>query len=280
MAKFIIRAGKIGITCLLLLVMLIIGYFSAKVFVLAEDSTLSVDALSEAITISGYSVDPNVSSTDSLDIADYCFRTGNDYQARVLYEQIVGSNTSEDVSLKAHKGIVLLDEKITDPNYVRYTVADIKSEYSNNENMPDVICEIAEYYRAQALKIKNKTETQLADTLIAQAIPLLEESIANIDDAQKPDTYLRLAESYSRLGDYQQSLEYYEELVDKYPDYEKVWHVYFLMGRCYEKLASSGDITYAQAIEQISPIYTYLIQEYPDCKAAKAANNWLAFNVQ
>jgi tetratricopeptide (TPR) repeat protein len=276
MSKHILRAGKAGLAGLLALVFFSVVIYSAKQLIYAnEDFADSYIILSEEVTQS----DPNLFG-DDLSMAYYSLNRGNRDDARMLFSHVLCGNPGRAASLMAYKELVVMDGSVSDPNYTPLTVDDLKRNFAGNPDLPVAVYDIACQYHRQALKMNPESQKVSSDALLEQSVRLLEESILNTTESQRLDTYIMLAESYSRLGDYQSALLYYDRLLEEYPAYEQDWHVYFMMGRCLEKLAGSGAVTYTQACEQITDLYLYIVQHYPECKAAKAANNWLAVNAQ
>ncbi len=51
-----------------------------------------------------------------------------------------------------------------------------------------------------------------------------------------------------------------------------------MIGRNYENLIKQGLLSEAEAKPLIRTAYTELLQEYPNCKAVTAAQNWLNRN--
>ena len=272
MPRKVLRAGKVGFTFLFVLIVLSAILYSSKHLAHAEEVvSKTYVGLSEVVSAS----DPNT-LTDNLSKAYSCFNSGKYNESTDLFNQVLNNKSNNAKSLSAYAGLVMLDsESSSDPNFSGLSVTDLKAEFAGDLNLPCAVYDVAKYCYNKGLKTKNQSKSV---ALIKESLPLLEESLSNAKESQQPETYLMIAESYSRLGDHNQALVYYQELLNGYPDYENDWHVYFMMAGCYEKLARSGLITYDQADEQIASIYTYIVQQYPDCKAAPAANNWLALN--
>ena len=291
MAKVIWRAGKIGITVLLAILVIGVVLYSARRFAFAEGeliqpSAASLDIMSDAIWASGYTDDPNAiplgdTPSDFLILADHCFKNGKHAHARQLYQEVLSISSDDAVALSAYKGMIMLNsEIIPDPNIVPITVSDLKTDFASHTDLPGAIFDIAKHCHNKALKMGPRSQRAVSDALLQQAVPLLKESITNIPEDQKPKAYMMLAESYERLGNHSQALAYYQKLLEKRPDYKYAWHVYYLMGRCYQQLAKTGVINDWQANDEIYQLYAYLLQEYPDCKAANAVSKWFERNAQ
>ncbi len=87
--------------------------------------------------------------------------------------------------------------------------------------------------------------------------------------------YYYWATCYRELGEYEQAIEQYGNLVDSYPDYDMAWDAQFRIGYYYQQLKDTGAINKSVADEKTQAAYEKVLGKYPDCPAAKAAGNWL-----
>ena len=70
------------------------------------------------------------------------------------------------------------------------------------------------------------------------------------------------------LGDYAKTLEYYQKVVDEWPNYQYAWSAQCLIGECYEKLRDSGVLSESEANPKIEQAYMAVIERYPTCSLA------------
>jgi tetratricopeptide (TPR) repeat protein len=73
------------------------------------------------------------------------------------------------------------------------------------------------------------------------------------------------------LGQYQKGIDYYQQIVDSWPDYKYAWHAQFFVGMYYEKLRDSGDLPPSEADPKIEQAYKAVIEKYPDCSSVRHA---------
>ena len=66
------------------------------------------------------------------------------------------------------------------------------------------------------------------------------------------------------LRDYAKTLEYYQKVVDEWPNYEYAWSAQSLIGQCYEKLRDSGVLSESEANPKIEEAYKAVIERYLD----------------
>jgi TolA-binding protein len=100
---------------------------------------------------------------------------------------------------------------------------------------------------------------------------------------QLPETHYITAEAcyflgvcYERLGQLEEAIEFYQKVVDKWPDFKYAWNALFLVGLNYEKLKNLGLIPEAKADAKTKVAYERLLKDYPTCTAANIARQWLS----
>ena len=87
-----------------------------------------------------------------------------------------------------------------------------------------------------------------------------------------PRIYYGSAVVYSQeLGQYAEGIEYYQHIVDNWPEYEFAWHAQYFVGMCYERLLRGGGIEESQANPLIEQAYTAVVENYADSKSAPHA---------
>jgi tetratricopeptide (TPR) repeat protein len=90
-----------------------------------------------------------------------------------------------------------------------------------------------------------------------------------------PRAYHLAGESYRQLGQPEKTLECYQKVCESWPDYERVWHLQFMLARLCRDSVKSGGITEQEADPKIRAALSTVVQKYPDCPAMKAASSWL-----
>ncbi len=93
---------------------------------------------------------------------------------------------------------------------------------------------------------------------------------------QAPQACCYIGDCYNRIGDYANSITYYQKSVDGYPGYRSNWHALFMIGRNYETMLKASLIPIDEANSKIKAVYQQLIEKYPAAPAAKPAQKWLS----
>ncbi len=78
-----------------------------------------------------------------------------------------------------------------------------------------------------------------------------------------------------RLREYQQGVNYFQTVVQNWPDYQHAWLAQYQVVRCYEKLESEGRVPTAVAAAEICRACEKLITDYPDCHEVHEARRLL-----
>jgi len=84
-----------------------------------------------------------------------------------------------------------------------------------------------------------------------------------------------VAECHRKLSQEQQAIEYYQTVVNNWPDYQYAWHCQYMIGRIYKDLKNSNTIPESDADLIIKDTFERLVENYPDCPPARSASIWL-----
>ncbi len=114
-----------------------------------------------------------------------------------------------------------------------------------------------------------------------EAKAALDKLIADFSDhPDLPDTLYEIAQKYEWSDRYEESKSIYQQIIQNCPDSSLAWHAQFLVGRINQDLAKAGVISQADADAKTKAAYQQLLEKYPNCKAAKAAQRWLNRNAK
>jgi len=76
---------------------------------------------------------------------------------------------------------------------------------------------------------------------------------------------------YRRIGEYEKALNYYQQVVDNWPDYQYAWSAQCLVGSCYKRLRDLGKLPESVANPKIEQAYKAVLEKYPDSESAPSA---------
>jgi tetratricopeptide (TPR) repeat protein len=148
------------------------------------------------------------------------------------------------------------------------------ADFNDQPELAAAIFQVGEKYYNKALSYKkNKLEPEMKENF-EKTIAVWERVITDlpISDAYTPRFYYITAVIYSQeMGEYRKGIEYYQKVVDNWPDYEFAWHAQFFVGMYYEKLRNSGGLPKSEANPKIEKAYKAVLEKYPDSESAPYA---------
>jgi len=83
------------------------------------------------------------------------------------------------------------------------------------------------------------------------------------------------AECYRRMDQYDKAKEYYQQVVNNWPDSDYGWKSQLQIAQLYKKYQRLGTMTKSDAWAAKAAAFEHLIEIKPDCPAAGRAQKWL-----
>jgi tetratricopeptide (TPR) repeat protein len=206
------------------------------------------------------------------ELADMCRSRGECERSLRLDQLALEKATTLEDRLYAYGGLgrdyVRLENHARVQDVLQKMIVDFKDEsrLSYNTFM------IGEEYYIRAQKIGQAGDQQQMHDDFAKALAIWRKNINQIADPEHQClAYYYSAVAYQNMDQMDTAIEYYNEVVTRWPDYEKAWYAQYMIAKSYESLmrqqkASSGDVRSA---------YQMLLEKYPDCSAAKIASQKL-----
>lgn len=150
------------------------------------------------------------------------------------------------------------------------------SEFASNDSLSIALSVIGEEYYIKGFTLEGKGQDVQAKECMQKAIPIWERVVKEYPASSvAAQACCWVGDCYGKLGEYQNSIEYYQKAVDNYPAHSKGWHALSRLGRNYEELKLSAAISESEANAKIKEAYQTLVERYPNCKAAQVAQRWL-----
>jgi len=215
-------------------------------------------------------------SVDVTDVARAYLETGEYESAQQLYQYVIDTwPESEDV-IMAYSSVGWCQAAKGEDSQAMATLSFVLDGYAGHPNLGNAVLDISEPYYEEGFRLKAEGEVEKARIFLLAAL-----EIADIVKARDPegvetfDTYCWMGASYSGLEENQKALECYKDAVEKFPENPLAWHALFKIGQIYERLKQKESINASECDLNIRQAYLKLLEMYPDCKAAKAAQNWL-----
>ncbi|MHC4087562.1 MAG: LamG-like jellyroll fold domain-containing protein [Planctomycetota bacterium] len=198
-------------------------------------------------------------------------------RAKGIYQQVVQQHPDSSHAFKALLGVSKMDVLSSiesGNNTAAQEVLDtLIVDFNDHPDLADAIFELGhKYYSKARLSLKDGLEEQKIE-YYRKAITQWEIIIQQLPNCSyTPRAYYDSAVVYSQeLGEYLKGIEYYQAIVDKWPDYEYAWHAQFFVGKYYEILRDSDSVTESEANPKIEQAYKAVIEKYPDSTSAPQA---------
>lgn len=150
------------------------------------------------------------------------------------------------------------------------------ADFGDHPGLPEAIFRAGEQYYNEAFRMENEGLDAEARDHFTKAIALWQRIIQELPESiTTPRAYFFTAICYRRTEAYEKAIDYFQSVVDEYPDYERAAYAQFVVGRIYEKMKNAGVITKSQANTRIKEAYENLLNIYPHSKWAQTAQEQL-----
>jgi len=186
----------------------------------------------------------------------------------------------EDVT-RARARIIRANIALGDDTNTQEGLDELIAEFADSPGLPELILQIGGAYSMQARWRAMDGDTESEKASYQYAISVWERLLQEFPDSEAVShAYYFSARCYERLGKYDNAIEHFETVLRDWPGYQYAWNVQFLLGRCYGRLKEAGVISKVkvEAYTEIRVVYEQLLQDYPNCPAARAAQDWLDHN--
>ncbi|MHC4643152.1 MAG: LamG-like jellyroll fold domain-containing protein [Planctomycetota bacterium] len=209
------------------------------------------------------------------------FEAAKEYEeAKRMYQQVAWqypkSSHAANALMEASQMDVLSSIESGNDTMVQESLDNLIADFNEHTDLPIAILEIGERYYNIALHNKNKGLTAESEENLLEAIAIWERIITELPSSHiTPEAYFLSAEGYRELDEQVKAAEYYQKVVDGWPNFKYSWHAQFLVARIYKRLKSSGSVSESEANSKIKAAYERILQDYPNSSAVHDALKWL-----
>jgi len=209
------------------------------------------------------------------------YEEGSKYQkAKQTYQKVVQNCPNTTFATKAQ--LKLTKEDIlflidSGDNTAAYAAIDaFIADNPANFHLTWILAQIADYCHEKAIKLEKQGLPDQVNQYLQKAKRIWQNVIEDTPACPYtiPHALSMAGDCCRRLGDYQKSIEYYQQLVDNYPEHSAAWNSLFMIGRCYENMLKAGQMSMTEA-DVIRVVYEDLLCKYPHSQASVYARNWL-----
>jgi len=207
------------------------------------------------------------------------YRNIGKYERAIQFYQLAAERWPEDkIVITSRVAIGQVHIALGDDEAVTAIIDGLIADFNDHPRLPWAVFVIGEEYYNEASGAEHQGHAEKAKEYLGKTIALWQRIIKEMPQSDSTNTahaYYFSAVCYRRLGEYENAIQYYQVVVDNWPDYQFAWNAQFMIGTCFEKLAKSGSIPKADAAPLICDAYENLLNNYPDCIAAGAARHLL-----
>ena len=197
----------------------------------------------------------------------------DDIKAQELYQYVLDNWPDSEWAIFSQGGLVKSNIELGDEAAGQAALDKLIADFADHPDLPLVLWQAAEGYYNQAFWYEKEGLDVKAGEYFTKVIAL-GERIREQSPASPAtiEAHLITGECYRRLGEHEKAVEYFQQVVDDWPDYQYACNAQCIIGECYEKLRDSGALPESEANPLIEQAYQAVIEKYPDCSLAGHAH--------
>jgi tetratricopeptide (TPR) repeat protein len=208
-------------------------------------------------------------------IANKFSEAGNNQKGHQVYQYVI-DRWSSDVDINSRKCVVMSYISLGRDGDAQTAIKNLMEQFKDHPDLSLVLWQTSEAYYNAAFKCENEGLDAKAKEYFAKVISLGETVRQQLSPSTTAaEAWFFSAECYYRLAQYEKAIEYYEKVVQNWPDYEYAWLAQHRVVKMYKWLLRAGVMSHSEAEAAMKIAYEQLLARYPDCPAAKSARNWL-----
>jgi tetratricopeptide (TPR) repeat protein len=160
-------------------------------------------------------------------------------------------------------------------------VDDLIADFGDYPELPPALWVVTEDYYDLAFRCENQGLDAKADEYFRKVISAGQAILKQWPDSVAGPEICHISGiCYERVDEYPKAINYYQKVVDEWPDYEHAWEAQFRIAKMSKWLILNGAKSDSEAHAVVKSAFKQLVESYPDCPAAEGARNWLEGNVK
>jgi tetratricopeptide (TPR) repeat protein len=208
-------------------------------------------------------------SREVYKIANKFGQAGNNQRAEQLYQYIIG-RWSSDVDVNSRKSVAMSYTCLGLDAESQGAVQTLTNDFKDHPDLSLVLWQVAEADYDLAFRYESQGLDAKAKEYFTKVINTGEGILKQWPDSSAaPEICHIAAVCYERLAEYQQAIEYYQKVVDNWPDYEDAWKAELRIAKMSKWLILTGAISLSEADAAINTAYERVLRRYPDSPAAE-----------
>jgi len=213
--------------------------------------------------------------TELCRLGDAYLVAGKPDKAEQIYKHVLDHTAKGDGQLIwARAGMArLLAAREDDPG-VQKAIDVLITDFRDDPDLGEAVFGVGDEYYNQAMAKKQRGGADDAvNASLRKTLVVWDRIITGLpESAYAADAWYFSGVLYRKyLGDYEKAVQYYQNVVDQWPDYRYAWSAQGMIGPCYARLRDLGKVPMLEAEARIEQAYEALAGGYPDCSLAQGA---------
>ena len=198
------------------------------------------------------------------------YRNNGQYEkAMEIYNNVLQSSTDDTKKIDAHAGVAAVAVLRDNDSDVTAAIEALRTNFAGHEMLAWAVFVIGEEYYKKVSQMENKGLKIESEECFQKAITVWEK-VRSIESTTiyPAHAWYFSGFAYKKMGNYTKTIEYYQEVVDRWPDYQYAWSAQCMIGECYEKLITQGILSEGETEPLIEQAYKLVIENYGDSSLA------------
>ena len=208
-------------------------------------------------------------------------------KARQLHNQVINEWPQSEYVFNARAGLIKADIADSYDEDALTGIDNLITDFKDRRELPIIVFMIGEDCYKRGIEERNNTFKELVSQSdgsppdknlvnnskttneFARTINIWSRIINNLPSSNvAAQAYLFTGEILRYLYQYQQAIEHFNNVVEKWPDYEYAWVAQYRILKLYPELYKEGIISKAENITLIHETQNELLEKFPDCPIA------------
>lgn len=200
------------------------------------------------------------------EVGDACRDSGLLGKAADIYKYVLDQYSATDHALWSLQNLAIMAVGLGQDQVAEALVDKLMIEYRTNPLVAKSVFLVGEEYYNLADKSRRLGQEESAKMSFLKAIAIWDRNIKQLDELQhKQYAYYFSGGAYLYIQDYSKAIEYLQEVVDQWPDYESAWNVHRLIGICHLTMGQKRMAPLGPSRLAAEKAYQKVVDNYSDC---------------
>lgn len=204
-------------------------------------------------------------------IGDEYVKAGQYDEAGKVYQSVLEKWAGTEYELPAKMGIVKLDIALGQ-EVPEARIEGLIAEYKDNSMLTESLASLGEAFWEQACKRRRHRDYVMAKAFYNRSLSEYERIVNDYPESREAAKANYFAGGCNlRLEMYEKALDYFNTVLEKWPNFQYNWSAQCLIGSCYERLRKAGAISPEEGDSKMAAAYRAVVEKYPDCSEVPIA---------